>query len=68
MAACGLLYNDSYSNYNSLLLNATRPTTEMSRLQRLAIKFFKTLDEVFKTKFLKFLNPDFMHTLFQESL
>ena len=48
-----LLYNDSYSSYNSLLLKAERRTMEVSRLQRLVIEVFKTL---------KSLNPDFTHT------
>ena len=31
-----IMYNDSYSSYNSLLLKAERPTMEVSRLRRLA--------------------------------
>ena len=49
--ALRLLYNDSYSNYNSLLLKAEQPTMEMSCFWRLAIKVFKTL---------KSINTDFM--------
>ena len=50
-----LLYNDSYSSYNSSLLNAERPTIEVSRLRNLVIEVFMTL---------KSLNPDFMRTYF----
>ena len=53
-----LLYNDSYSSYNSLLLKAERRTMEVSRLRRLSIEVFKTS---------KFLNPDFMRTYFKKS-
>ena len=52
-----LLYNDSYSSYNSLLLKAERRTMEVSRLRRLSIEVFKAL---------KFLNPDFMRTYFKK--
>ena len=52
-----LLYHDSYSSYNSLLLRTERPTMEVSRLRRFAIEVFKTL---------KPLNPDFMHTHFKK--
>ena len=52
-----LLYNYSYSSYNSLLLKAERPTMEVSRLWRLAIEVFKTL---------KSLNPEFMHSYFKK--
>ena len=55
--ALGLLYNESYSDYCSLLLKTERPTMEVSRLRRLAIEVFKTL---------KSLNPDFMHTHFKK--
>ena len=41
--ALRLLYNDSYSSYNSLLLKAEQPTMELSRLRRLAIEDFKIL-------------------------
>ena len=57
--ALRLLYHDSYSSYNSLLLKAERPTMEVSRLRRFAIEVFKTL---------KPLNPDFMHTHFKKGL
>ena len=50
--ALRLLYDDSYSNYNSSLLKAERPTTEASPMRKLAIEVFKTL---------KPLNPDFMY-------
>ena len=50
-----LLYNDSYSSNNSLLLKLERPTMEVSHLRRLAIEIFKTL---------KSLNLDFMHIYF----
>ena len=53
--ALRLLYNDSYFSYNSSLLNAERPTIEVSRLRSLAIEVFMTL---------KSLNPDFMRTYF----
>ena len=52
-----LLHNDSYSSCSSLLLKAERPTMEVSRLRRLAIEVFKTLES---------LNPDFMHTYFKK--
>ena len=55
--ALGLLYNDSYSDYGSLLLKTERPTMQVSRLRRLAIEVFKTL---------KSLNPGFMHTHFKK--
>ena len=55
--ALRLLYNDNYSSYNRLLLKAERPTIEVSRLRRLAIKVSKTL---------KSLNPDFMRTYFKK--
>ena len=44
------VYNDSYSNYNSLRIKAGWPTTEVSRMQKLAIEVFKTLNT---------LNPGF---------
>ena len=47
----------SNDSYNSLLLKMERPTTEVSRLWRLAIEVFKTLES---------LNPDFMHTYFKK--
>ena len=53
-----LLYNDSYSSYNILLIKTARPTMEVSRLRRLAIKVFKTL---------KSFNQDFMHTDFRRN-
>ena len=53
-----LLYNDSFSSYNSLLIKEERPTMEVSRLRRLAIEVFKTL---------KSLNPDFVPTYFKKS-
>ena len=53
--ALRLFHIDSYPNYNSLLLKAERPTTEVGCLLRLAAKVFKTL---------KSLNPDFIHTYF----
>ena len=56
--ALRLLYSDSYSSYNGLVLKAERPTMEVSCLWRLAISIFKTL---------KSLNPDFMHTYFYKS-
>ena len=56
--ALRLFYHDSYSSYSSLLLKAERPTIEVNRLRRFAIKVFKTL---------KPLNPDFMHTHFKKS-
>ena len=37
-----LLYNDSYSSFNSLLVNAEEPTMEVSRFRRLAVEVFKT--------------------------
>ena len=49
-----LLYNDSYSCYNNLRLKTERPTMEVSRLRRLAVKVFKTL---------KSLNPDFLFSI-----
>ena len=49
-----LLYNDSYSCYNNLRLKPERPTMEVSRLRRLAVKVFKTL---------KSLNPDFFFSI-----
>ena len=52
-----LLYNNSYSSYNSLLFKVEQPTMEVSRLRRLTIEVFKTL---------KSLNPDFMHTYFKK--
>ena len=52
-----LLYNDSYSSNNSLLLKAERPTMKVSRLRRLAIKVLMTLNS---------LNPDFMHIYFKK--
>ena len=52
-----LLYNDSYSSYNILLIKTARPTMEVSRLRRLAIEVFKTL---------KSFNQDFMHTDFKK--
>ena len=52
-----LLYNDSYSSYNSLLLKVERPTMEVSHLRRLAIEIFKTL---------KSLHLDFMHVYFNK--
>ena len=55
-SALRLLYDVSYSSYNSLLLKARRSTMKVSRLRRLAIELFKTL---------KFLDPDFMHTYFK---
>ena len=55
--ALRLLYNDSYSGNNSLLLKAERPTMEVSRLRRLAIKVLMTLNS---------LNPDFMHIYFKK--
>ena len=55
--ALRVLHNDSYSSYNSLLLNAERPTMEVSRLRRLATEVFKTL---------KSLNPDLMCTYFKK--
>ena len=51
-----LLYNGSFSSYNSVLLEVERPTMEVSRLRRLAIEVFKTL---------KSLNPDCMHIYFK---
>ena len=54
--ALRLLYNDSSSKYNNLLLKAEWPTMKVSRMQKLAIDVFKTL---------KSLNPDFMHTYFK---
>ena len=51
--ALRLLYDDSYSSYNSLLLKAEQPTMEVSCLRRLVIKVFKTLNS---------LNPDFIYT------
>ena len=56
--ALRLLYNDSYSSYNILLLKAEWPTMEVSRLQRSAIEVFKTL------KFFKFRHSNF-HTYFK---
>ena len=53
-----LLYNDSFSSYNSLLIKEERPTMEVSCLRRLAIEVFKTL---------KSLNPDFVPTYFKKS-
>ena len=55
--ALRLLYNNSYSSYNSLLLKVEQPTMEVSRLRRLTIEVFKTL---------KSLNPYFMHTYFKK--
>ena len=52
-----LLYNDSYSSNNSLLLKAERPTMKVSRLRRLAIKVLMTLNS---------LNSDFMHIYFKK--
>ena len=52
-----LLYNDSYSSYNSSLFKGEWPTMEVSCLRRLAIKIFKTLYS---------LNPDFMCTYFKK--
>ena len=40
--ALSLLYIDSNSSYNSLLLKVERPTIEKIRLRRLAIKVFET--------------------------
>ena len=48
-----LLYNDSYSSYNSLLLKAEWSTMEVSRMWRLAIELFKTSNS---------LNLDFIYT------
>ena len=41
--AMRLLYNDSYSSYNSLSWRAEQPTIKVIRLRRLAIEDFKTL-------------------------
>ena len=54
-----LFHNDSYSNYNSLLLKAEWPTIEVNRLQKLATAVFKTL---------KFSNPGFMHIYLKKGL
>ena len=51
------LYDDSYSNYNSLPLKKEWSTMEVSCLSRLAIEIFKTL---------KSLNLDFMCTYFKK--
>ena len=42
--ALRLLYKDSYSSHNSLLLKAERPTMKVNRLRRLAFEVFKTLN------------------------
>ena len=55
--ALRLLYNDSYSSYNSLLLKTEQPAMEVSHLQRLASEVCKTL---------KSLNSDFMHNYFKK--
>ena len=55
--ALRLLYYDSYSSYNSLLLKVELPTMEVSHLKKLANKVFKTL---------KSLNVDFMHIYFKK--
>ena len=52
-----LLYNDSYSSYNNLLLKGELPTMEVSHLKRLANKVFKTL---------KSINLDFMYIYFKK--
>ena len=41
--ALRLLYNGSYSNCDSLLLKAERPTMEVSHIRKLAIEDFKFL-------------------------
>ena len=55
--ALSLLYIDSNSSYNSLLLKVERPTMEKIRLRRLAIKVLETL---------KSLNPYFIRTYFKK--
>ena len=61
--ALGLLYNDSYSDYGSLLLKTERPTMEVSRLRRLAIEVFKTL----KSLNLRTLGPKIWNSLPKEA-
>ena len=51
--ALKLLYHDSYSTYNSLLLEMKRPKMDVSRLWRLAFEGRKTLNPS---------NPDFVYT------
>ena len=52
-----IVYNGSYSNYNSLLLKAEQPTIEVNNLQKLAAEVWNTLKSV---------NPDVMHTYFKK--
>ena len=52
-----LLYDDSFSRYNSLLSKAERPIIEVSHLWKLATEGFKTINSS---------NPDFMYTCFKK--
>ena len=49
------MFNDYESNYETLLCNSNKLTMEIGRLRTLAVKIFKTLNEI---------NPPYMKNIF----
>ena len=51
----GIIYNDYFSDYQTLLKLSQKPSIEIKRLRNLALEIFKTIND---------LNPSFMNSIF----
>ena len=51
----GIIYNDYFSDYQTLLKLSQKPSMEIKRLRNLALEIFKTIND---------LNPSFMNSIF----
>ena len=54
-----IIYNDYSSDYQTLLKLSQKPSIEITRLRNLALKIFKTIND---------LNPSFMKSIFSAKL